>query len=592
MKVMTFNVRSMGNKMKRQEVRRIIKETGVDMCCLQETKLDHLEERLGSELWPGKDFDWVGGEAEGRAGGLISIWNRKAFVKTSSWHHKGLLVVNGRWSGDNVQMVILNVYATGGYTDKAQLWDMIRLVIEQNADTKSCVVGDFNSIREEGERCGRGGVIDRRDIKLFDDFISLSGLIDLQLGGQKYLWYKPDGSCKSRLDRVLVNEEWVIWKLELKLKSLGRSVSDHCPLFLSCSITNWGPKPFKFFNSWVKHPEFSEFCLAKWKSYSVTGWKSYALMEKLKLLKRDLKVWSRETFGAIQQKMENQRDDIDRLDIYDEVFGLEDEEIIERNRIGAELKRNMIWNNKFLFQKARSKWFKEGDMNSSFFHRWINKRIKINGIEGLFDIWYWNGEPDGEFTVKKAYKLLATVTENSIGLADLEAFRMLWKSSATRRSQSIGWKILKMRLPTRDELKKRGIIPEDQDSSCPCCEEKEETISHLFFDCNFARSIWHEVYKWTNCCMVSHIDPIKHLLAHSSILGNGSRMAVAIWNSVVDLIWRSRNDAVFQNIKVQPKKIFYEVKALVWSWVLVQEGKKINFSFDDWNRNSRICASG
>ncbi|KAL8519731.1 hypothetical protein ACS0TY_010607 [Phlomoides rotata] len=220
-------------------------------------------------------------------------------------------------------MDILNVYAPCGFTDKAQLLEMMRLVIEQNSDAKICVVGDFNSIREEGERCGRGGVIDRRDIKLFDDFISLSGLVDLQLGGRKYTWYKSDGSCKSKLDRIMVNEKWLIWKPELKLKSLGRSISDHCPLFLGLSVTEWGPKPFKFFNGWVKHPDFSEFCTSRWNSYSVTGWKSFVLKEKLKLLKRDLKVWSQETFGAIQHKMETQRDDIDRLDRFDEVFGLE-----------------------------------------------------------------------------------------------------------------------------------------------------------------------------------------------------------------------------------------------------------------------------
>ncbi|KAL8515057.1 hypothetical protein ACS0TY_013946 [Phlomoides rotata] len=154
------------------------------------------------------------------------------------------------------------------------------------------------------------------------------------------------------------------------------------------------------------------------------------------------------------------------------------------------------------------------------------------------DIWYWNGEPDGTFTVKKAYKLLATASENSTGSVDLDAFRMLWKSTAIRRSQSIGWKILKSRLPTRDALKKRGIIPDATDSSCPCCEEAEESISHLFFDFNFARSIWYDIYKWTNCCMVSHVEPGKHLLTHSSILGNNTRTAVAIWNSAVDLIWR------------------------------------------------------
>ncbi|KAL8463104.1 hypothetical protein ACS0TY_033938 [Phlomoides rotata] len=83
---MTFNVRGLGRRMKRQEVRRIIKKNGMDMCCLQETKLEYVDDRIGFEIWPGKEFEWAWREAEGRSGGLISIWNMKVFVKTSSWH--------------------------------------------------------------------------------------------------------------------------------------------------------------------------------------------------------------------------------------------------------------------------------------------------------------------------------------------------------------------------------------------------------------------------------------------------------------------------------------------------------------------------
>ncbi|KAL8530707.1 hypothetical protein ACS0TY_007661 [Phlomoides rotata] len=151
MKVMTFNVRGLGKRMKRKEVKSIIKNNDMDLCCIQETKLEKLESRIGYEIWPGNDFDWAWRDAEGRSGGLISIWNRKLFEKTSSWHSKGLLVVNGRWLEDNGGMVIINVYAPCLFFEKEQLWDTIKMVIAQNDDARICVVGDFNSIREKGE---------------------------------------------------------------------------------------------------------------------------------------------------------------------------------------------------------------------------------------------------------------------------------------------------------------------------------------------------------------------------------------------------------------------------------------------------------
>ncbi|KAL8508518.1 hypothetical protein ACS0TY_018952 [Phlomoides rotata] len=96
-----------------------------------------------------------------------------------------MLVVNGRWREDGGVMVIINVYAPCMTSEKEQLWDTIKLVIEQNEEARICVVGDFNSIRATDERIGRGGEVVRRDIRVFDDFIVTSGMIDLPLLGRK-----------------------------------------------------------------------------------------------------------------------------------------------------------------------------------------------------------------------------------------------------------------------------------------------------------------------------------------------------------------------------------------------------------------------
>ncbi|KAL8457740.1 hypothetical protein ACS0TY_035560 [Phlomoides rotata] len=227
---MSFNVRGLGKSMKRKEIKRMINSNGIDMCCIQETKLEKLEKMIWGELWPNLDFDWAWSEFEGRSGGLISILNSRVFSKRSVWHCRGLLIINRRWREDDGEMVIINVYAPCLVAEKEVLWDTIKLVIEQNEEARICVVGDFNSIREVDERIGRGGEVDRKDIQIFANFISTSGLMELPLWGRKFTWYKPDGTCKSKLDRMVVNEEWLGWRPDLKLKSLGRSFSNHCPL--------------------------------------------------------------------------------------------------------------------------------------------------------------------------------------------------------------------------------------------------------------------------------------------------------------------------------------------------------------------------
>lgn len=108
------------------------------------------------------------------------------------------------------------------------------------------------------------------------------------------------------------------------------------------------------------------------------------MKEKLKLLKGDLKVWNKSVFGKLEELVEEKKDGIMQLNHIDEAFGLEDEEIVRRNQLTVEFIRSAIWRDKLLAQKAKVKWISEGDVNSKFFHNWINRRAKSNGIEGIW----------------------------------------------------------------------------------------------------------------------------------------------------------------------------------------------------------------
>ncbi|KAL8488622.1 hypothetical protein ACS0TY_024783 [Phlomoides rotata] len=199
MKVMSYNVRGLGQRMKRMDVKQKIIQNRIEFCCIQESKIEEMEEKIGNDLWYNKEYDWVWREAEGRSGGIISIWNRKVFTKSSAWHMRGMLVVNGIWLEDGEQVMIINVYAPCAPAEKEKLWDAITIVLQQNEDVRTCVVGDFNAIREEHERVGRRGEIDRREIRNFTEFISSNNLIELHLKGRKFTC-GSDMGCDSRDD--------------------------------------------------------------------------------------------------------------------------------------------------------------------------------------------------------------------------------------------------------------------------------------------------------------------------------------------------------------------------------------------------------
>ncbi|KAL8526420.1 hypothetical protein ACS0TY_015572 [Phlomoides rotata] len=93
----------------------------------------------------------------------------------------------------------------------------------------------------------------------------------LPFHGRSYMWYKPDGSCKSRIDRIMVNNLWVSRWPNLHMKDLRRSVSDHCPLVLEVKVKVCGPKPFRSIDAWINHPEFKDFVGSRCHNYQEQG---------------------------------------------------------------------------------------------------------------------------------------------------------------------------------------------------------------------------------------------------------------------------------------------------------------------------------
>lgn len=112
---------------------------------------------------------------------------------------------------------------------------------------------------------GVGGEGAGRERRAFREFLERSNLFDVSLSGRKFTWYKYNGTCKSKLDRALINGFWADKWQDTLLRGLPRSISDHCAIILSTKEEDWGPRPFRFINAWMSHPEFTEVVDRSWR---------------------------------------------------------------------------------------------------------------------------------------------------------------------------------------------------------------------------------------------------------------------------------------------------------------------------------------
>jgi hypothetical protein len=105
-----------------------------------------------------------------------------------------------------------------------------------------------------------------------------------------------------------------------------------------------------------------------------------------------------------------------------------------------------------------------------------------------------NLSPNGQFSVKSHY----------IGLIYLDVPNLnkkLWKLKAPIKIKIFLWFLRKSVILTEDNLAKRNWNGSVKYSFC----HKNETIKHLFFECQVERVIWHIVQIVTNLYPLSSV---------------------------------------------------------------------------------------
>jgi endonuclease/exonuclease/phosphatase family metal-dependent hydrolase len=149
---------------------------------------------------------------------------------------------------------MVNVYAKCDLVAKRRLWGALIATKTTLGDGNWCILGDFNSVASGDERCGVNPVVaNSMEIRELMEFMEGMDLVDVPILGRRFTWFHPSGRAMSRIDRVLVSEDWLsLWGFS-SLWVLPRDVSDHCPLILKRNGFDWGPKPFRFNNVWLDH---------------------------------------------------------------------------------------------------------------------------------------------------------------------------------------------------------------------------------------------------------------------------------------------------------------------------------------------------
>lgn len=153
------------------------------------------------------------------------------------------------------------------------------------------------------------------------------------------------------------------------------------------------------------------------------------------------------------------------------------------------------------------------------------------------------------FSSKRAYRQLIGYAQPS------PVFRWIWKSSCQPKHKVFFWLLVQDRLSTRNILGRRNMhLPS---YNCVLCSLScEETVDHLFLECDFAKACWGLL----GLTVISSPSPIQRFQCFRSQIGEAFFMEIIIlmcWS-----IWAVRNDVIFKGLEVSALRCLFIFKNL------------------------------
>ncbi|XP_074304625.1 uncharacterized protein LOC141639376 [Silene latifolia] len=286
---------------------------------------------------------------------------------------------------DGKKFLFIMVYAFNGLYERVEIWNILKGIAGECNDPWLWL-GDFNTVLSLVERLG--GNTSDAEMEHFQDCVSICEMEDIPATGALFTWSNKQGPCDrvySRLDRVMGNQKW--------MDNFGTSLAhfhpeglfDHCPCTIMDNNTELdGKKSFKYFNMWGSAPTFKDSVAMSWTN-GCRGAKMFVVVKKLKALKYVLKSLNRECFSDIENNTNIASLALETIQKALIITHSDLDLLQQEVDLSHDLKELIAARDSFLLQKAKIQWSLEGDLNTSYFHHIIKKRMMLNKVFQIED---------------------------------------------------------------------------------------------------------------------------------------------------------------------------------------------------------------
>ena len=241
----------------------------------------------------------------------------------------------------------------------------------------------------------------------------------------------------------------------------------------------------------------------------------------------------------------------------------------------------VVWRWDLTWRRELFEWEKE--LSLSLLQDIVSPSLQLGKTDG----WRWTADSEGVYSVKAAYLVLRQQNRRPTS----KFFEMIWETPAPSKVVFHAWRIGLNRLPTMDNLAKRGVLVDSNGFGlCYFCKRELESVTHVFFECYSTYQIWMSCCSWLGISTAMPRDVLGHLQLFESRGWNEHlrRAWRTIWLAVVHAIWTHRNDAAFHGTLITVDAVVDLIKLKSWLW-LKHLLKDFVASFFEWENNPSGC---
>ena len=152
------------------------------------------------------------------------------------------------------------------------------------------------------------------------------------------------------------------------------------------------------------------------------------------------------------------------------------------------------------------------------------------------------------------------------------------------------WRLLRYRLPTKANLARRRVLQHD-DIMCVGGCDLSETEDHLFVVCDIYGTIWNLLWQWLGISHVAADEIREHFIQFTDMAGmprSSYPFFKVIWLGCVWVIWKERNDRIFNNVASDPVTLIDKGKLNSFLWLKFNNATFL-FNYHEWWCHPLLC---